>query len=235
MQQSVKKPSPLIEILVNVVLPSVILMKMSSPERLGTVNALLLALAFPLFYGLWDLLKNRKVNYIAILGLVSVLLTGGIGLLRLDVKWLAIKEAAIPSIIGLVVLVTSFTRSPLVKKLVFNPLVMATERVQLRLKKNQQEQEFDDKLRFANHCLAGTFLFSAIMNYVLAKMVVTSDAGTVAFNEELGKMTALSYPVIAIPSMVMLFGIMWYVVVTIKKLTGLTLHDVFDKEVTSVE
>ena len=235
MQQPAKKPSPLIEILVNVVLPSVILMKMSTPERLGTVNALLLALAFPLFYGLWDLVKHRKVNYIAILGLVSVMLTGGIGLLKLDVKWLAIKEAAIPSIIGIVVLVTSFTRSPLVKKLVFNPLVMATERVEACLRKNNTATTFDDKLRFANHCLAGTFVFSAIMNYVLAKMIVTSDAGSVAFNEELGKMTALSYPVIAIPSMIMLFGIMWYVVVTIKKLTGLTLEEVFDKEASSAE
>ncbi len=35
------------------------------------------------------------------LGLISVLLTGGIGLLELDPQWLAIKEAAIPGIIGI--------------------------------------------------------------------------------------------------------------------------------------
>lgn len=230
MQQSSKKPSPLIEILVNVIIPSVILMKMSSPERLGTVNALLLALAFPLIYGGYDLIRNRKVNYIVLLGLVSVLLTGGIGLLKLDVKWLAIKEAAIPTVIGLAVIVTSFTKSPLVKKLVFNPLIMATEKVEQKLAASDSLQVFDGKLRFANHCLAGTFVFSAIMNYLLAKIIVTSDAGTVAFNEELGKMTVLSYPMIAIPSMIMLFGIMWYVIATIKKLTGLTLEEVFDKE-----
>ena len=205
-------------------------MKMSSPERLGTVNALLLALAFPLIYGGYDLIRNRKVNYIVLLGLVSVLLTGGIGLLKLDVKWLAIKEAAIPTVIGLAVIVTSFTKSPLVKKLVFNPLIMATEKVEQKLAASDSLQVFDGKLRFANHCLAGTFVFSAIMNYLLAKIIVTSDAGTVAFNEELGKMTVLSYPMIAIPSMIMLFGIMWYVIATIKKLTGLTLEEVFDKE-----
>ena len=130
MQPSEKKPSPLIEILVNVVIPSLILMKLSSPEKLGTVNALILALAFPLLYGAYDLIRNRKMNYIALLGLVSVLLTGGIGLLKLDVKWLAIKEAAVPSLIGIAVIVTGFTRSPIVKKLLFNPLIMATERVE---------------------------------------------------------------------------------------------------------
>ncbi len=225
-----KKPSPLIEILVNVVIPSVILMKLSTPERLGTVNALLLALAFPVLYGGWDLIKNRHLNWIAILGLVSVFLTGGIGLLKLDVKWLAVKEAAIPALIGIAVVITGFTRSPLVKKLIFNPLIMATEKIQERLESNSKADLFDSKLRFANHCLAGTFAFSAVMNYVLAKVIVTSDTGTVAFNEELGKMTFLSYPVIAIPSMVMLFGIMWYVIRTIRKLTGFGFEEIFHRE-----
>ena len=230
MQPAEKKPSPLIEILVNVVIPSLILMKLSGPEHLGTVNALVVALSFPILYGGWDLIKNRKMTYIALLGLVSVLLTGGIGLLKLDVKWLAIKEAAIPTVIGLAVIITSFTRTPLVKKLIFNPLIMATEKVESALKQKSYLGLFEQKLRFANHCLAGTFVFSAVMNYVLAKMIVKSATGTVAFNEELGRMTFLSYPVIAIPSMVMLFGIMFYIIRTIKNLTGFTLEDIFDKD-----
>ena len=230
MKQQEKRPSPLIEILVNVVIPSLILMKASSPERLGTVNALIIALAFPLLYGLYDLIRNRHFNYIALLGLVSVLLTGGIGLLQLDVKWLAIKEAAIPAIIGLVVIITGFTQSPLVKKLIFNPLIMATDKVQARLVANHKQDEFENRLRFANHCLAGTFVFSAVMNYALAKIIVTSPAGTVEFNEQLGKMTFLSYPVIAIPSMIMMIGIMFYVVRMIGKLTGLGFEELFDKE-----
>lgn len=225
-----KKPSPLIEVLINVIIPAVILMKFSTPERLGTVNALVLALSFPILYGGWDLVRNRHVNYIAILGLVSVFLTGGIGLLRLDVKWLAIKEAAIPALIGIAVVVTGFTRSPLVKKLIFNPLIMATEKIQQKLDHDRRSELFDRKLRFANHCLAGTFVFSAVMNYVLAKVIVTSETGTVAFNEELGKMTVLSYPMIAIPSMIMLFGIMWYVVRTIRRLTGFELGEIFHRK-----
>lgn len=228
--EQASRPSPLVEILVNVVIPSLILMKASSPERLGTVNALLIALAFPILYGLYDLVRNRHFNYIALLGLVSVLLTGGIGLLKLDVQWLAIKEAAIPAIIGLVVVVTGFTRSPLVKKLIFNPLIMATDKVESSLESNGNRPPFENKLRFANHCLAGTFAFSAVMNYALAKYIVTSPAGTVEFNEELGKMTFLSYPVIAIPSMIMMVGIMFYVVYSIKKLTGLGFEELFDKE-----
>ena len=64
------------------------------------------------------------------------------------------------------------------------------------------------------------------MNYVLAKWIVTSESGTTAFNEELGKMTLLSYPMIAIPSTIMMLGIFYFLWRSINKLTGLTLEDI---------
>ena len=72
--------------------------------------------------------------------------------------------------------------------------------------------------------LAGTFLFSSVANYLLARWVVTSPAGTEAFNAELGRMTLLSYPVIAIPSMVMMMGVLFFLSRVANQLTGLTLE-----------
>lgn len=83
-----------------------------------------MALAFPLGWGLFEGLRYRKFNFIALLGLISVLLTGGIGLLRLDPQWLAVKEAAIPGLIGLAVLVSTRTRYPLIRSLLYSPTVM---------------------------------------------------------------------------------------------------------------
>lgn len=101
------KPSPLIELAVTLIIPSLILMKLSGPEDLGAVNALLLALAFPLAWGARDLLARRKLNLFAALGLVSILLTGGIGLLQPGTQWLSVKEAAIPGLIGLSVAISA--------------------------------------------------------------------------------------------------------------------------------
>ena len=70
------------------------------------------------------------------------------------------------------------------------------------------------------------FLFSSIMNYVLARWLVTSPSGTQAFNEELGRMTLVSYPMIAIPSTVMMLLIFYYLWRTIRRLTGFTLEEV---------
>ncbi len=225
-EQSEQKPRPLIDLLISIVIPSVILMKFSGPENLGPTKALIIALAFPIVYGLYELIFNGKRNLMALLGVISVLLTGGIGLLKIDAQWLAVKEAAIPLCIGIGVLVANKLGFPLVKKLLFNPNIMNVDRINEELSKRNNSSLFENRLDRANTLLAGTFLFSAVMNYILAKIIVTSESGTTAFNEELGRMTLLSYPVIAIPSMVMMLAIFWFIWRTVNRLTGLSLEEV---------
>ncbi|OOE92584.1 MULTISPECIES: VC0807 family protein [Salinivibrio] len=222
-----KKPSPLFEILFNVFIPSIILMKLSGDEYLGTAMALVVALAFPLIYGGMDLVRNQKFNFIAALGFISVLLTGGIGLLELDTRWLALKEALIPGLIGLTVLGSTFTRYPLMQKLILNDTVLNLSLINQRLKENGQSSAFERCLMRSNYLFASTFAFSSAMNYFLATWIVTSPAGTPAFNEELGKMTLYSYPMIAIPSMLMMFGIFYYIWRQVRAMTSLETEQIF--------
>jgi intracellular septation protein A len=217
---------PLIDALISVLIPSFILMKFSDPESLGPVAALLIALSLPLGWGLMELIRYRKFNFIALLGLISVFLTGGIGLLQLDVEWLAVKEAAIPAIIGLAVLVSTYTPYPLIKTLLFNEKIMQVEKINQTLAKRGTQAEFEYRLLWSTYYLSGTFFFSAVMNYVLAKWIVISPAGSSAFNEELGRLTLLSYPMIAIPSMLMMMGILYYLWRTIERMTGLSIQQV---------
>ena len=219
------KTNPLLELLVNIVIPSVILMKWSGPQDLGAVSALLLALAFPLAWGARDLLQRRKVNLFAALGLISILLTGGIGLLQLDTQWLAVKEAAVPGLIGLAVLVSTRTRYPLIRTLLFNPALIDVARVHERLEARDAVPTFETRLQRATVMLGGTFFFSAAMNYFLATWIVVSPAGSAAFNEELGRLTLLSYPVIALPSMAMMMFVLYYLARGIRELTGLKFTD----------
>ncbi len=224
-----KHNNPLLEILINIVVPSVILMKFSGAQDLGAVGALLLALAFPLGWGARDLVRRRKLNLFAVLGLISILLTGGIGLLQLDTQWLAVKEAAIPGLIGLGVLVSTRTRYPLIRTLLYTPALIDVARVQQLLEERGTAQAFEARLQTATYLLGGTFFFSAAMNYWLATWIVTSPAGSAAFNEELGRLTLMSYPMIAIPSMLMMLAVLYYLARTIHKLTGLKLTDALNR------
>ncbi|WP_150276250.1 VC0807 family protein [Halopseudomonas salina] len=222
----VHKPRPMVDLLVSIVIPSVILMKFSAPEQLGANQALVLALAFPLGWGLFELIRYRKFNFIALLGLISVFLTGGIGLMKLDPQWLAIKEAAVPGLIGIAVLVSTKTRYPLIRTILYNRKVLNVDLIHDRLAERGLVDIFELRLLKATYFLASTFFFSSCMNYVLAKWIVVSPAGTAAFNEELGRMTLVSYPMIAIPTMIMMILIMVYLWRTIHGLTGLKMEEI---------
>ncbi len=219
------KPNPLLEIAVTIILPAIVLMKLSGADSLGPLNALLLGLAFPLAWGLWDGLRRRKLSWLAVLGVVSTLLTGGIGLLALDAKWLAVKEAFVPSLIGLVIIGSVWTRTPLISLMVFNASLFDVERINAALQAKGNTSAFQTCLRQGTVGLAGTFFFSAVANFVLTRYIVSSPAGTEAFNQELGRLTLLSYPIIAIPSMVMMMGLMYWLARQAKALTGLDMND----------
>jgi hypothetical protein len=48
--------------------------KAVKPWHIGPIKALIVALAFPIGYGVWHFIKTRKGNFFSALGLVSVLL-----------------------------------------------------------------------------------------------------------------------------------------------------------------
>lgn len=225
MNMTTAKPNPLIELGVTLIIPAVILMKLSGPEDLGALNALLLALSFPLIWGIRDFWNRQKVNLFAALGVVSTLITGGIGVLELDTQWLAVKEAAVPGLIGLAVLISTYTRYPLVKTILLNPAMIDVDRLHESLKSHGASQVFETRLLRASWMLSSTFFFSSAMNYFLATYIVVSPAGTPAFNEELGRLTLLSYPFIALPSMVMMIFVIYYLSRSTRELTGLSFTD----------
>ena len=221
------KPRPLIDLLLSIVAPSIILMKYSGDQDLGASGALVVALAFPVTVGLYQLIRFKLTNYIALLGLISVLLTGGIGLLRLDTEWLAIKEAAVPAVLGFGVLISAWLRYPLMKKILFNPVILDTENISRILRNRDYDEIFEARLRGATYILGVTFFFSSAMNYLLTKWIVTSPTGSEAFNEELGQLTLVSYPLIAIPSVVMMLAIFYFLWRSLNRFTGLKLEQVF--------
>ena len=223
-----KQESLLANLLLNIIIPTLILSKLSSDEYLGTKLAIVVALAFPFGYGLKDLIGNGKVNFYSALGIISIMLTGGIGLLELDAEYMAIKEATIPGILGIATVGSLYTRWPLVKTFVYNDKVFATEKIAAGLAFKGTESEFDRTLTLASWMIAGSFFVSSILNYVLAKVILQSPPGTVAFNEELAKMTALSYPVIVIPSMIIFAAALFYLVRRLTRLTGLSFEEMLE-------
>jgi intracellular septation protein A len=230
MTQQTNKQNPLYNIAFNIVLPTIILMKFSSAERLGPTYALILALAFPIGYGIYEFYKERKVNTMSIIGLVSVMLTGGFVLLKLPAEYVVVKETGVPLLIGAIVLISNFTKKPLVKTMLLNDSLFEMDKLHIALDERGNREAFYKKVNLVSYLLVLTFVFSAFLNYELAKYFLVSEPGSEQYNVEIGQMNGWSFPVIALPSMVMMGGILWMLFSTIKKLTGLGMEELMVKK-----
>ncbi|UOF01856.1 VC0807 family protein [Bdellovibrio reynosensis] len=225
-----QKENGFLNLIFNIVLPVLILNKFS--KFIGPVWALLLALAFPLGYGAYDLIKRKKVNAFSALGLLNVLFTGGLALLGLNGFWFAVKEAAFPALVGCFVLGSAFTKKPFVEILFLNPSVMKVDLLEERLKERGKQVEFHQHMKKATMWLSASFAFSALLNFILARKIFTNidpalpaDTQSLQLNEQIAQMTTWSMAVIMVPSILFLLGIFWYLMHGIKTHAGLTTNE----------
>ena len=224
------KPAPkrenlLINLICNVAFPTLVLTKFSGVNGLGPTWGLIIALLFPIGYGLQDFIRRRRVNFISAIGFASVLISGGFGLMKLDGFWFAVKEAAIPTVIGCAVLFSTRTKLPLVQEILYNPQLMNIDRIDAALEERGTKGDFPRLMLSASRLLALSFFVSAVLNYVLARYLLVSPAGTEAFNNELGKMHLWSWPVIVVPGMAMMMLALWRFIKGLQVSTGLKLDD----------
>ena len=232
--KAVKKENTFLNLGFNLILPILLLNK--GKQWFGgylepyfenvAVGILLIAIAFPVIYFVYDYFKRSKYNVFSILGLISVLLTGGIGILEIPTEWFAVKEAGIPLMLGLAVLISLKTPYPLIHTLLYNPEIIDVDKVHNALVAHQSESAFERLLTRCTWLLAGSFLLSGVLNFLLARWIVVSPSGTDDFNSEVSKMMAWSWPIIAIPSMAIMMYALMQLLGGIKKMTGLELEEV---------
>ena len=127
--------------------------------------ALIAALAFPLGYGLYDFIQRQNFNFVSAIGFFGTLATGGLGLLKLQPFWFAVKEAVVPTLIGLAVVISQWTKQPMVRALLFNDQVIDVPRVEAALDERGQRAAFTRLLNGSSWLLAFSFLISAVLNF----------------------------------------------------------------------
>lgn len=232
MERENRKENPWLNIGFNIVVPSLLLIKGRRLFELAGVApsytdaaVLAVALAFPIVYGIWDLARRRKFNIFSIIGVLSVVLTGGIGLLKMSREWIILKEGLVPLVLGAAVLATAATRRPLARIIMLNGDIVDLPKIESALDSRGTRGRFDAALRRATFWVAGSFLLSSVLNFALASYIFTAGASAEEFNAQVGRMTALSFPVIALPTMVVLFYAMYRLFSEMGECTGLSLEE----------
>lgn len=228
MNKYFQRKKEVINIEFNIIVPAIIMTKFDDWFGLDPTIALLLALSFPLIYGAYDFIQARKWNIFSCIGFFSILITGGIGLLKLPSEWIPIKEAAVPMIFCVLIILSLFSKRTLLEKFLFNENLMNTKLVYSHIKTVSQKHEFQRIMRIATLMLAASFILSAFLNYILARYTIRSSTSSPSFTKELGTMLALSYPIIVLPCMVVLYGMLRYVVDRLARLSGLSVNEILD-------
>jgi hypothetical protein len=226
-----KQQNSFSHILFNILIPVVILNK-GHKYGLDAKVAVLVALSFPLFFTIKSLVQNKLVDFVSLLGLLNVLISGVLTLLTLGGIWFAIKEAAFPFLIGAFVFGSSFTSSPFFETLFLNPTTFHTDKVEARLDSEEKKLKFEELMKHLTKLLSLSFLLSGTLNFFLALHIFTPlpDAMTdlqkqELLNEQLSHMTLYSMVIILVPSMIFLASLIFYAFKKINQLTGLSTDD----------
>jgi hypothetical protein len=222
-----RKENPLISLTCNIILPVLILNKLS--VRLGPGLALVLAIASPLAYGLWDLAKTKKANPISILGIINTLITGGFALSGVSGRWFAVKEAAFPLLIGIFVIFSTRKERSAVEMLFLNPQLFHLDKLKQIITEKKLETPFRNLMIRSTQWLGVSFFFSATLNLTLALLIfeplnpaLDDTAKQTTLNSQIATMTQWSMLVILVPSMIFLMAIFFLMVRKLKQMTGLT-------------
>ena len=226
-----QKENNFTHILFNIIIPVIILNK-GHKYGLDPKHAVVIALAFPLFFSLKSWVLSHKINFVSILGLLNVLVSGTLTLLALGGIWFAVKEAAFPLLIGGFVFGSTWSKKPFFQTLFMNPTTFDVAKVESRLENEEKKQSFTQLMKTATLFLSVSFLMSAILNFVLALRIFTPLPETLnelqkqeLLNEQLSQMTLYSMVVILVPSMLFLGTLLFYTFKKITAITGLTSDD----------
>lgn len=240
-----KEESPLANIILNVLLPVMVLSYMSKdggekPWHLGPHKALAIAIAIPLAYGIYHFIKTQKFNLFSGIGLISVLLTGGVtlylwnedGSVKPDAPlWFGLKEAIQPIILGVVVLASHRTKSPLFREFIYNDGIFDVSRVEKKVKEGGLEEPYN-KLLFKNTLIfCASFIISAILNmflahYFLGSLDFNAENARELYNQGVAKITGWGFVVIGLPLFVLAGFVMFKHAKDLRKLTGLEKDEV---------
>lgn len=222
-----KRENLFLNLICNLVVPTFALIQLSKDKWLGPLWGLIVALIPPVAYGVYDLITRKKTNFLSVLGFTSVLLSGSFALLHLGGMWFAVKDAVVPTLVGLTILATMRAKTPLMREFFYNDQIIDVARVDAALTERGQHAAFEQLLRRVSIWLALSFVASAPLGYFLARHVLKSTPGSPEFNAELGKLHVLVWPVIVGPSMIAMMFVLWKLIGGLRDLTGLTTDEIF--------
>ncbi len=231
----------LVNVLLSVLAPVLVLDHCSTEGpafwELGTVWAMVVALALPIGCGIYTFIDSRKVDPITLFGLLGTILTGVVtiyantgegGAIRTDTPWwYAAKEALIALLLSGAVLVTARRKDSMLRLFVYSDALFDIPRIEKAVAERQAQDAYAGTLWRASLMMALTLLASAVANFLLALHfllpVLDEEPAkqALAYNYAVSNMTWWGYLVIGVPLLLTLFGVIKFLIRRLETITAL--------------
>lgn len=233
-----KQENPFVSLIFNIILPVFLLEKLSHYiEGVTPLQTLVIALLFPVVYGLFDYFKRKKKNLISLFGVANILLTGGFAFYELKGSWFAIKEAAFPLLIGIGIFISIYMKKDILSRFAYNDNLFNINRINETLAERNTTHQLPLLLKKCTFLFGLSFVFSAILNFILAQRIfipIDHIVDTVArkelLNSQVSQMTWQGMIVIALPLMGFMGFILWTLFAGLKNITGLALPEIISTQ-----
>ena len=231
----------LVNVLLSVLAPVLVLDHCSTDGpafyELGTVWAMVIALALPIGCGIYTFWDTRRVDPITLFGLLGTILTGVVtvyantgegGAIRTDTPWwYAAKEALIALLLCGAVLVTARRRESMLRLFVYSDAIFDIPNIERAVQEKGVQTEYGHTLWRANLMMAATLFASAVANFLLALHfllpVLEKEPAQQAleYNYAVSNMTWWGYLVIGVPLLATLFGVIKFLIRRLEAITAL--------------
>ena len=205
-----------VELFATVGWPAIILIGFS--DRLGATLALCVAIAGPLLHGIFTVATTGAPRPLHVVSLISVVLSGGIGLVGADTRWFALKEGLVPSLLGAAAFASTWSPWPVVRELLRE--IIDAERLDGLARERGTTGDVDYALRRANGLFGAVLAASGLASAIVASFMVTSPSGSVEYAQEVGKYTMTTLLAITGPVVVAQIFVLRSVMNAIEAATG---------------
>ncbi|WP_425145550.1 VC0807 family protein [Deinococcus sp.] len=157
----------------------------------GNVRAYLLAALIPVVYVLWDILVNKNLSPVALLGGATALFSGALAFWYVDGFWYAIKDSARPIFTALFAFASVATAYPLFR--IFLDAASIAESPQHRIATQVAMKSTPVARALIQATLAFGFidLIGAVVNSAVNYRIVVGKFGTDAFNAQIAQANAV--------------------------------------------
>ncbi len=228
-QYSAKPANPLADLILTIVLPSLVLDQLSDPARLGPAGALIVSLLFPVAFAGWCWWKGTGWNLFSILGFITILLSGGLGLMKLDAFWFAVKESVMPLALGAAFPVSCWLGKPLINALILQPHIFNLRALNSALDSPEKLTRYRHTLLRGSWFLGIAAIISSIGNFLLALWLLRGkEPGSEAFVKGIGSLNWASAIVIGVPLCALMLAVFIWLIRQFQIITGLERADMMN-------